>query len=422
MKIILSYGMGRDSTAILLRWLTDPTSRDFDLADLIVVTAQVGNEWPDTYRLVEAVVLPLLRKHKVRYVQLARKGPNLADGIVVLDDSREPTKLYTDVPWTLRDELVRNGTVPESGGNRKCSIKYKGTVIDRWVAEELGGTIKNGAMVGIEPYRHVIGFNADELERRDRDQCYGSGGRHAEYPLIEWRLGHSGVAAYCHLAAGVAWPKSACHFCPFSRGKEEVRDRIALFPDRGIDVLMLEYVSMALNGNMKLYGNESAYDAFLADPRLDGVRAGFQARLDAVDWCVYRVRRAMIDGVWDRSVEILFTGPRGDAEDALLDAADERDGLPVTDAYGIARVPLRDRQGDRKELAAAVREAKAARARAKARKAAKGPPRRAEDVKAAQAEEFLVLAPAGVEAKARGRFEGQWRLALAVLDGQACPA
>ncbi|CAN5531462.1 hypothetical protein BH11ACT7_BH11ACT7_32090 [soil metagenome] len=29
--IMLSYGMGIDSTAILLRWLADPSSRDFDL-------------------------------------------------------------------------------------------------------------------------------------------------------------------------------------------------------------------------------------------------------------------------------------------------------------------------------------------------------------------------------------------------------
>lgn len=38
----MSYGMGVDSTAILLRWLTDPMSRDFDLRDLVVSTAHTG--------------------------------------------------------------------------------------------------------------------------------------------------------------------------------------------------------------------------------------------------------------------------------------------------------------------------------------------------------------------------------------------
>jgi hypothetical protein len=125
--IILSYGMGRDSTAILLRWLLEPSSRDFGLDQLVVVVSHVGNEWPDTYNLFQTVIVPLLRSTTSAYVQLCRAGSELADGIVVLDDSRSPTRGQWDVPWTLRDELRRNGTIPESAaGKRKCSIKYKG--------------------------------------------------------------------------------------------------------------------------------------------------------------------------------------------------------------------------------------------------------------------------------------------------------
>jgi len=32
---VLSFGLGADSTAVLLRWLIEPSSRDFDLADLV---------------------------------------------------------------------------------------------------------------------------------------------------------------------------------------------------------------------------------------------------------------------------------------------------------------------------------------------------------------------------------------------------
>ena len=35
--VVLSYGLGVDSTAILLRWPSEPSSRDFDLVDLTVV-------------------------------------------------------------------------------------------------------------------------------------------------------------------------------------------------------------------------------------------------------------------------------------------------------------------------------------------------------------------------------------------------
>lgn len=47
-KVVLSWGLGEDSTAILLRWLEDPTSRDFELNELVVVSAMTGNEWEST--------------------------------------------------------------------------------------------------------------------------------------------------------------------------------------------------------------------------------------------------------------------------------------------------------------------------------------------------------------------------------------
>ncbi len=42
---VLSYGMGIESTAILLSCLIEASVRDFRIDDLIVVTAQTGNEW-----------------------------------------------------------------------------------------------------------------------------------------------------------------------------------------------------------------------------------------------------------------------------------------------------------------------------------------------------------------------------------------
>lgn len=43
MKTVLSFGMGVESSALLLRWLEEPESRDFDLErDLIVITSQTG--------------------------------------------------------------------------------------------------------------------------------------------------------------------------------------------------------------------------------------------------------------------------------------------------------------------------------------------------------------------------------------------
>lgn len=58
---VLSYGLGADSTCLLLRYLTDPSSRDFDLENLLVITAMTGDEWPHTGDLVTEHVLPVQR-------------------------------------------------------------------------------------------------------------------------------------------------------------------------------------------------------------------------------------------------------------------------------------------------------------------------------------------------------------------------
>jgi hypothetical protein len=73
-RVVLRYGMGLESTAVLTRWLQEPDSRDFPLADLLVLTAMTGDELPDTGRLVDAYVLPRLRAHRVRFVQAAPAG------------------------------------------------------------------------------------------------------------------------------------------------------------------------------------------------------------------------------------------------------------------------------------------------------------------------------------------------------------
>lgn len=42
-RVVLSFGLGLDSTSLLMRWLADPASRDFDLSELAVVTAMTGH-------------------------------------------------------------------------------------------------------------------------------------------------------------------------------------------------------------------------------------------------------------------------------------------------------------------------------------------------------------------------------------------
>jgi hypothetical protein len=132
---------------------------DFDLTeDLIVITAQVGDEYPDQKSLVERHILPRMRAHRIRYVQVARAGHLEADGIVVLDDTREPRKVYLDGAYKLSQELRAAGTVPQFAGEHRCSLKSKKFVIEAWIQQEMAGA----------DYRHAFGYNADEQKRVEK--------------------------------------------------------------------------------------------------------------------------------------------------------------------------------------------------------------------------------------------------------------
>jgi hypothetical protein len=47
-RVVLSWGMGADSTALLLRWIRQPETQPCDLRDLLLITAMTGDEWPAT--------------------------------------------------------------------------------------------------------------------------------------------------------------------------------------------------------------------------------------------------------------------------------------------------------------------------------------------------------------------------------------
>jgi hypothetical protein len=70
-----------ESSAILVRWAEEASARPCPLVDLILITSQTGDEYDDTRRDVETHILPLLRRHNIRFVQVARRGHLENDGI-----------------------------------------------------------------------------------------------------------------------------------------------------------------------------------------------------------------------------------------------------------------------------------------------------------------------------------------------------
>jgi hypothetical protein len=282
MRVVLSYGMGVDSSVIMHKWLTDPTKRDFDLSDLTVLTAMTGDEFTDTERLVKTHMIPLMKEKGVRFVQVAKGGPTTEHGIALLDDSDSPEDLHIKGKYKLSDELKAAGTVPTfSSGKRLCTHKFKGFVLDLW---------QNGNVDG--DYRHVMGFNADEQKRVDRDSSYGSEFRQSEYPLLEWGMGREECEAYLLEVFGEPWMKSCCTYCPFAGGKKEILDRFGRFPEEAAEAMVIEAMSLAFNPRMTLYKNKSALQLLE-----DNVAATskYQAWLASIEtWALYRIQRAYV--------------------------------------------------------------------------------------------------------------------------------
>lgn len=314
-RTICSYGMGVDSTAILLRWLTEPDHRDFDLEELIVITAMTGHEFERTGELVAEHILPRLREAGVRHVQLARGGRLRRDGVVVLEDTRAPHTVHLGGAYTLLEELEHAVTVPQyASGRRRCSQKYKGWPIDTWLEGELAPE---------EPFTHVMGYAVGEERRAKKDMTYASATRRPRYPLLEWGWDRADCVAYIAQVTGVdPWPKSCCTFCPFSGGRRAHIERLATFEPRAIEALMLEHMALAFNPRQGLFASGRSLRATLAQAGHGHLLEAFEAHLDALDWQLYEVRR-----LWRsrssclRSTRVLddSQGARAEVEQKLRD-------------------------------------------------------------------------------------------------------
>jgi hypothetical protein len=371
--VVMSYGMGVDSTAILLRWLTDPASRDFDLADLVVITAHTGDEFEQTLRDVEEVVLPALRYHQVRFIQVARaqrKTTPSGLGVVVLDDSTVPERLYRR-GYKLSDEMLSAGTLPQVGGARVCSIHAKANCLEPVIASVTAG----------RRYRHVLGFEVGETARAAKDSLFNTERRTGWYPLLEWGWDRARCLDFIAVTSQRQWAKSACGYCVFAMttasGRQAVVERYRREPRAGAHALFVEAVARRLNERQTLIAGSSLAD-LVALAGLVDVQDRFERMLDDAEHAIYEVRRLTRGssarphgrGITARSVRAIARGSRAQMDDRLRRGGGDR----RVGGDGIVRHVVRER-----------------------------------GVLLPALEHFYVVCPAVVEDKARPGFESWWQ-------------
>lgn len=392
--IILSYGLGVDSTAILVRWIREPASRTFPLDQVTVINSNTGNEYTSTHTAVDTHVLPLLRKHGIRFVELARGGPDTADGYEILADTTAPTTLHSRGAWSVSDEYEVSGSVVQTAGGRKCAQRFKGEVIDAWIRDHLGS----------RPYGHAVGFAVGEEGRAIRDAgCYGGGaGRRPFYPLQEWGWTREDATEYLRHVFGVEWRKSCCRQCPFGASKASepiTAQRWAEEPEAAARILVDELRALSFNQFAGVYGGRETAGGIIQVKTaaslvsrygLDRVRDLADAYLAATPWDVVRIRRLVKPAesnpskttAW-RSLRILTTAPhRPQALEYLERLAHQQAAILSDDEHGIPRAWLRrPARGSLPEIS-----------------------------------EFFTIAPRGAVTKERPSFAQQW--AATVLHPQ----
>jgi hypothetical protein len=107
----LHYGLGCDSSWLIWDYLTNPKSkfRKYNISKVLI--SQTGLESKLVQEQVEQIIFPLLREHKIRTIQIARKSSTLRDGFTILDDTDSPEICYikptAEKPYYTCKEIKR---------------------------------------------------------------------------------------------------------------------------------------------------------------------------------------------------------------------------------------------------------------------------------------------------------------------------
>lgn len=214
--LVVSYGMGVDSTAMLI----EMEKRNIRPDDILF--ADVGSEKPETYQYRQ-VIEPWLE----------------SVGFPPLTEVKYVPKKFKNSPYTtLEGNCLSNATLPSLAfGFKSCSLKWKGAPMDSWVKKKYKQEIDAGMRI-----TRAIGYDAG---LKDRKRCGGASENLNDpafkfiYPLVEWGVDRKRCVEIIK-EAGLPVPvKSACFFCPATQ-KDELLEMADRHPDLIVRAVAIE--------------------------------------------------------------------------------------------------------------------------------------------------------------------------------------
>ena len=222
-RLVVSYGAGVDSTAALIALYLHGIRPD------MIVFANVGNEWPETYAYIP-VMNAWLRSVGFPEVTIV-KNPRPKSGDA-----------------SLGDACKRLGVLPALAyGQHQCSLVWKVDPQEKIVRKTFGwnGRKKTWAE-GVERVVKVIGYDAGTRDACRAGKAHGkdSKGFRNWYPLIEWGIDREQCIALIEMAGLPVPRKSSCFFCPAMK-RDEIIDLGQKHPELLMYAIEIEDLAIA---------------------------------------------------------------------------------------------------------------------------------------------------------------------------------
>ena len=207
--VVAAYGGGLNSTAMLLRWVTE------GLPLKLILFADTGAERPATYDQVA----------KMSRWLVSRGAPPI---VTVRYATREGKVI------TLEERCLQTKRLPSLAyGFKKCSLKFKRQPQDKYVRE--WAPAQEAWNDGRKVIK-LIGYDADEPHRAERAKAkYALDLKSPKpsldarryqylYPLTDiWDMGRDECRDLCASFGFCDVPKSSCIFCPSTSNAEIFR-------------------------------------------------------------------------------------------------------------------------------------------------------------------------------------------------------
>lgn len=191
--LVVAYGMGVDSTAMLVGLASRGIRPD------AILFADTGGEKDETYAYLD-VINPWLEKQGFPQVVVVKN--------VVGNFKHYP-------PYhSLEENCLTNGTLPsEAFGFGSCSLKWKATPQKKWL-KAWQPAIDCWAAGG--KVLRAVGFDASGADKKRRCAAESIDDPAFEYwyPLQDWGWDRARCAAEIAAAGLPVPPKSSCFFCP----------------------------------------------------------------------------------------------------------------------------------------------------------------------------------------------------------------